>query len=499
MPLQDEDGFCGQCGTRVVPPQAEIFTAPAPQSTDGPGSSAVPPGPVPGTASIPFTPPPAPPPATPPFSASGPASNADAAGPADGMPASPPRLDFQQELAPTGKSAAAPWKSNPGMIVLLIAAVVLLVVIVAVISNHKVDTLLPEGVTQLNKPDTDNVAASYLNALTNDTIGESFWQYDRQYNSELDSIESNVPRDMWTNKSAQLRQQWQSNIEAMRRNTQSINNEQACWYVVKPGATVTITETRPNSVDASGSSNEWRVFANVSYSNETNAPLYQSGPGQRPIKNATFIMNKLQSDDGAEKRTFMSNNCTLVTESIFFWPVPPITNEMALAFVRNLSLNRTVTLVAKPELGQEGGTTTSEDWSRLTDRVKSLELFYQSHGFQTEGFQISYGYWYIYGFVHPPANWEQYRVGDDMYRLNESTDIQLISLENHDNSAIAQVKLLFRGCTIVCSLLNDLNKQSNLGHYVIQNYSSDEWPREVVLTVSYLWDPIRGWTLGEAK
>jgi len=497
-PLQDGCGFCGQCGTGVVPQQAEIFTSPVPQSSDGPGSSAAPPDPVPAAATAPFTPPPVSSPAPPALSASEPASNPDAAGPPDGVPPSSPRLDFQQGLAPRGKSTTAVQKSNFLLAAFVIATVVITVVIVAVISNHKVDRLISEGVTQLNTPNADNVAASYLNALTNDTIGESFWQYDKQYNSELDSIELNVPKDMWTSKIAQLRQQWQSNIEAMRRNIQSINSEQACWYVVKPGATVAITETRPNSVDASGSPNGWRVFANVSYSSETSAPLYQSGPGQRPIKNATFIINKLQADDGVEKRAFMSNNCTLVTEGISFWPVPPITNEMALAFVRNLSLNRAVTLVTKPELGQEEGTT-SEDWIRLTDRVKSLELFYQSHGFQVEGFQISYGYWYIYGFVHPPANWEQYRVGDSMYRLNESADVQLVSLENHDNSAIAQVKLLFSGCTIACSLLNDLNKQSYLGHYVIQNYSSDEWPREVVLTVSYLWDPIRGWTLGEAK
>ena len=136
-PLQDVGGFCGQCGTRAVPPQAEIFTSPAPQSSTGPASSVAPPGPVPDAASAPLTPPPVPPPATPPFSASGPASNNYAAGSPDGMPASPPLQDFQQVVAPTGKSTAAARKSNSGIIVFVIAAIVLVVVIVAAINNHK--------------------------------------------------------------------------------------------------------------------------------------------------------------------------------------------------------------------------------------------------------------------------------------------------------------------------------------------------------------------------
>ena len=86
-PLQVGWGFCGHCGTGVVPPRAEIITAPAPQPRYDPGSSAAPPGPVAGAAPAPFIPPPVPPPATPPFSASGSPSNNYAIGPPGGMPA----------------------------------------------------------------------------------------------------------------------------------------------------------------------------------------------------------------------------------------------------------------------------------------------------------------------------------------------------------------------------------------------------------------------------
>ena len=53
------------------------------------------------------------------------------------MPPSPPRSDFQQELAPTGKSTASARRSNPWIAVSVIAAVVMVVVIVAVVSNRK--------------------------------------------------------------------------------------------------------------------------------------------------------------------------------------------------------------------------------------------------------------------------------------------------------------------------------------------------------------------------
>ena len=135
-PLQDVGGFCGQCGTSAVPPQAEVFTAPASQPRDDSGSSAAPPDPVPGAASSPSTPPPIPSSVTPPFSASGPAGNNYAAGLPDGAPASPPLPDFQQVLAPTGKSTATARKSKSGIIVLVIALVVLVLVIVAVSTDH---------------------------------------------------------------------------------------------------------------------------------------------------------------------------------------------------------------------------------------------------------------------------------------------------------------------------------------------------------------------------
>jgi hypothetical protein len=111
-PLPDVGDFCGQCGTKVIPPQAEIFNAKVPQSSDGPGSSAVSPGPVPDAASALFNPPSVPPAAT------------------------PPLWDSQQELATTGKSTTAARRSNFRVVVFVIAAIAIGVVIVAVNSSH---------------------------------------------------------------------------------------------------------------------------------------------------------------------------------------------------------------------------------------------------------------------------------------------------------------------------------------------------------------------------
>jgi hypothetical protein len=136
-PLQDEGGFCGQCGTKAVPPQAEVFTEPAAPSIDVPGSSAAPPDPAPAAATAPFTAPPVSPPAPPALSASESASNPDAPDSPDGLLATPPLQDFQQVVAPTGKSTVAARTSNSRMVLFVIAAVVIAVLIVAVVRNHK--------------------------------------------------------------------------------------------------------------------------------------------------------------------------------------------------------------------------------------------------------------------------------------------------------------------------------------------------------------------------
>jgi hypothetical protein len=110
----------------VVPPRAEIITAPAP-------------GPVAGAAPAPFIPPPVPPPATPPFSASGSPSNNYAIGPPGGMPASPPLWGSQQMLAHAGRFTAAMRRSSRGIIVFAVAAVV--VAAVAILAIAVVDVV----------------------------------------------------------------------------------------------------------------------------------------------------------------------------------------------------------------------------------------------------------------------------------------------------------------------------------------------------------------------
>jgi hypothetical protein len=332
-----------------------------------------------------------------------------------------------------------------------------------------------------------------LNALTNTPVQDAFWQYDARYNSELDSAKSGLPESMWKSKTTEIQQAWGSRIASKRSSSQQVWNQAPCWDLVRPGSHVKVTETRPNTSNSPSGENEWKIFAEVTYTAEGNAPIYQAQSGVRPLQSASIILSGSQNASEKNAPILIDDNCALVSGSVVFWQIPPLSSDQALALARvglqPTSQYRTLTLVPRPSIwGQQLGS-----WAEFTGTAQSLQSFYQSHGFQVEGFKISPGYWYTDGTIHAPATWSQLDLGNGAYRLNESTDFKISRQESQENRANAQLQLSYAGCTAACSFLGDLRKQSNIGRFAVQNFSADDWSREQTLTVSYTWTPQHGW------
>jgi hypothetical protein len=348
-------------------------------------------------------------------------------------------------------------------------------------------------------PSPDKIASDYFSALTSDPPGDAFWQYDATFAEQLDSIEANLPQDMWKQKRDALRQQWQVEMNSKRTGSQQVGSQGPCWYLIRPGDSVKVIETRQDSGSSSdGAPRSWRIFAEVVYPQNT-APAYATYSGSHLLKQATLIANMHQGQlvNGKDKVVVL-DECSFSPDTVAFWPVPPVTNDAALALAkaslpRNMQY-QTITLVGSPAIAANPGPF-KYDWKLFTSFTTRLHTFYSAHQFSVNGFAMSPGFWYTHADVQPPASWGEYALGSGAYRLNESTDLRILGIDTNDNHAIAHAEISYSGCTTACSFIEDLHKQDDLGRYVVANYSSANLPQQKSLTISYRWDPRSQWTV----
>jgi hypothetical protein len=349
-------------------------------------------------------------------------------------------------------------------------------------------------------PSPDKIASDYFSALTSDPPRDAFWQYDAQFAEQLGSIEANIPKDMWPQKRDALRQQWQAEMKSRHVAAEQIGSAGPCWQLIQPGASVKVIEIRQDggssSSDTAGS---WKIFVQVQYPQKKSAPAYSTSSGSHLLKAATIIASEQQkADTNGKQKNVVLDDCSFSPETLVFWPVPPITTDAALTLAKaSLPENieyETITLVTSPAIWANPGPF-HFDWKLFTGFTSRLHNFYSAHQFTVNGFTISPGFWYTHADVQPPSSWNQYGVGNGAYRLNDSTNLQIFSVQSNDNHAFAQGQISYSGCTVACSFLEDLHKQDDLGGYIVGNYSHADVPRQAAVTISYQWDPRNDWTV----
>jgi hypothetical protein len=358
-------------------------------------------------------------------------------------------------------------------------------------------------------PKPDKAASEYVESLTAPHVGDAFWKYDLLFTMAIREIEARLPKEMWASKERDFKDNWLKQIQTQRNNTLINDQPTPCWDIIQPGASVSITEvrpdpTRPDLPNTPTPSDKSKVFAKVKYFDEKQAPIYQAGRSGRFLKEAVVTLStqtypELNSNKAT---TTVTDACQLVWESIAPWPVPKLANDVAksLALV-GLPRQRQFKLVGlylEPWVNASQDQTI-KDWNDMAALSKSLQSFYHAHDFQVEGFQLQTGYYAVGGKVKPPSTWDSYTISPSTYSLNGTTDVEVGDLDQKDELAWANLKLTYQGCTPVCAFMNDLKKEPRIGKYAVTNYTPQDWPKEDQVQVSYQWFPKKGWTFGGAK
>jgi len=344
----------------------------------------------------------------------------------------------------------------------------------------------------------DAAIKEYMRALASSPIGDAFWQHDEAYKRQLRQLQERVPQAMWNDQEKQLRAKWATEIDQGRRNSPYPGAELPCWQVIRPGGETSIIESRPGE-EASGQNPEhsgplqWKTFAKVTYSDEKLAFRSSTPKGAQPIREAILRLSISRDSTQSSVPLLVSDRCELIPEKLVFWPAPPLTNDKAAELIRSAlphtELVKSVMLRTQTGImGQQLGS-----WENFTATAGSLQRFYNTHGFQVDGFKINPGFWYTDARVRPPSTWNQYDMGNSRYALNESTDTQIKAIRQQDLSALATVRFVYTGCTPACVLAKDLQAQSNLGQYVFADFVTHDWPKEETVEASYRWDADRGW------
>lgn len=172
-------------------------------------------------------------------------------------------------------------------------------------------------------------AKAYINALTADDIGPSFWEYGYKYNQQVREAQHKYPRAMWNDKVGAIQNAWRSEIEQQRKNSRTLSANDACWLVFRPSAQAEILETR---AEDSETLENWKSFVKLVYTAENQPPLFRTTRGSRYLREATAVVN-ITRTDLAQDTLLVHDRCELIIDNLVFWPVPLLINNTALALV----------------------------------------------------------------------------------------------------------------------------------------------------------------------